>query len=92
MNLPTPDPTRFEQREALIGCLRTHLCPDQLIHRREDVIAYECDGLSAYRQRPMLVALPVACVGRRSSCYPHGASGHRGWMRRGAKYNKDTPK
>ena len=58
MNLPTPDPTRFERREALIGGLREHLRADQIIHHREDVIAYECDGLSAYRQRPMLVALP----------------------------------
>lgn len=29
-----------------------------LLHRREDTVAYECDGLSAYRQRPLLVALP----------------------------------
>ena len=58
MQLPTPDPTRFKRREALIGRLREHLRADQIIHHREDVVAYECDGLSAYRQRPMLVALP----------------------------------
>ena len=58
MQLPTPDPTRFKRRKALIGRLLKHLRVDQIIHRREDVVAYECDGLSAYRQRPMLVALP----------------------------------
>ena len=58
MQLPIPDPTRFKRRKALISLLRKHLRADQIIHRREDVVAYECDGLSAYRQRPMLVALP----------------------------------
>ncbi len=29
-----------------------------LLYRDEELIPYECDGLSAYRQRPMLVALP----------------------------------
>lgn len=30
-----------------------------LIHRAEDLVAYECDGLPAYRQVPMAVALPT---------------------------------
>ncbi|MGQ0711586.1 MAG: FAD-linked oxidase C-terminal domain-containing protein [Rhodoferax sp.] len=29
-----------------------------LLYQREDVTPYECDGLTAYRQRPLLVALP----------------------------------
>ena len=58
MNLPEPDKTRFGRREALIERLRKDLSKDQIIHRREDLVAYECDALSAYRQRPMLVTLP----------------------------------
>ena len=30
----------------------------QILHRREDLRPYECDGLAAYRTTPMLVALP----------------------------------
>lgn len=58
MNLPTPDKTRFARRKALVDRLRKDLRGDQIIHRREDLVAYECDALSAYRQRPMLVTLP----------------------------------
>ena len=58
MQLPKPDSTRFKRRGDLISRLLEHLRADQIIHHREDVVAYECDGLSAYRQRPMLVALP----------------------------------
>ncbi len=32
--------------------------PDALLYRREDLRPYECDGLSAYRQLPLAVALP----------------------------------
>ena len=76
MQLPTPDPTRLKRRGDLISLLREHLRADQIIHRREDVVAYECDGLSAYRQRPMLVALPdnteqVAAVLRSCSQLRH---------------------
>src|ERR1700693_6608588 len=34
-------------------------CPERaLLYEREDVQPYECDGLSAYRQLPMVVTLP----------------------------------
>jgi glycolate oxidase len=29
-----------------------------IIQRREELITYECDGLTSYRQRPALVILP----------------------------------
>ncbi|HYC14747.1 MAG TPA: FAD-binding protein, partial [Stellaceae bacterium] len=38
--------------------LRTLLPADAVLHSEEDTRAYECDGLSAYRQLPMVVALP----------------------------------
>ena len=40
--------------ERLSGVLPS----EALLHDDEDTRPYECDGLSAYRQRPMLVALP----------------------------------
>ncbi len=31
---------------------------DGVVRRKEEILTYECDGLSAYRQRPALVVLP----------------------------------
>ncbi|MDR9468046.1 glycolate oxidase subunit GlcD [Marinospirillum sp.] len=45
-------------RDALIADLQQALPQLQLLHRREDLQPYECDGLSAYRTLPMLVVLP----------------------------------
>ena len=42
----------------LVGALSAHLQPHALLWNREDTTPYECDGLTAYRQRPLLVALP----------------------------------
>ena len=42
----------------LAARLRTFLPPESVLHEIEDVRPYECDGLSAYRQVPMVVALP----------------------------------
>jgi glycolate oxidase len=42
----------------LAARLRTFLPPEAVLHEIEDVRPYECDGLSAYRQMPMVVALP----------------------------------
>ncbi len=40
--------------QALQTCLPAHA----LLWNSEDTTPYECDGLSAYRQRPLVVALP----------------------------------
>jgi glycolate oxidase len=45
-------------RAALLAELSRLLPPDNLLSETEDMRPYECDGLSAYRQLPMLVALP----------------------------------
>ncbi|HEX6828914.1 MAG TPA: FAD-binding protein, partial [Burkholderiales bacterium] len=47
-------------REPLLNELLTILPPGAVLHEREDLAPYECDGLSAYRQVPMLVALPAS--------------------------------
>ena len=45
------------QREV-VQALSAILPAHALLHAREDVRPYECDGLSAYRRLPMVVALP----------------------------------
>ncbi len=47
------------ERTALIRKgLSPHLPAHALLWQQEDTTPYECDGLTAYRQRPLLVALP----------------------------------
>ena len=45
-------------RSALIRDLRRLLPDDALLWRAEELRPYECDGLSAYRRTPAVVALP----------------------------------
>jgi len=46
-------------RQAEVAMRLRRLLPaDAVLHSEEDTRAYECDGLSAYRQLPMVVALP----------------------------------
>ena len=59
MKLPDPVGARFEQRDELVRRLVGALGQDQVIYRDEDLVVYECDGLSAYRQKPMAVVLPT---------------------------------
>jgi glycolate oxidase len=47
------------QRQAeVVARLRAELPPHCVMHREEETRPYECDGLSAFRQLPMVVALP----------------------------------
>jgi glycolate oxidase len=47
-----------ERRRQVAGALRAVLPEGGLLHDPEDTRPYECDGLSAYRQLPMIVTLP----------------------------------
>ncbi|MDR4516863.1 MAG: FAD-binding protein [Nitrosomonas sp.] len=42
----------------LINALCAFLPAEAVLHETEDLRPYECDGLSAYRQTPMIVVLP----------------------------------
>ena len=42
----------------MVGELRSVLPAHALLFRSEDTTPYECDGLTAYRQAPLVVALP----------------------------------
>ncbi|MFT7775564.1 FAD-linked oxidase C-terminal domain-containing protein [Roseateles sp.] len=46
------------RRAALVAALTPLLPPHALLHQTEQTTPYECDGLTAYRQRPLAVALP----------------------------------
>ncbi len=52
---PQIDPAR--QREV-VAALRAFMPVHAVLYRDEETRPYECDGLSAYRQLPMVVALP----------------------------------
>ena len=61
--LPTMTATAFLPKTSNAG----HRCPPRLsaslpahavLTAREDLLPYECDGLSAYRQTPLVAALP----------------------------------
>jgi glycolate oxidase len=45
-------------RRAVVAALGAILPPEAILHATEDTRPYECDGLTAYRQLPMCVALP----------------------------------
>ncbi|OLP17076.1 glycolate oxidase subunit GlcD [Leptolyngbya sp. 'hensonii'] len=44
-------PVLIQQFEAVVG-------KDGVVRRREELLVYECDGLTSYRQRPAVVVLP----------------------------------
>ena len=60
MNAPAPTQLlrRTERQQALVDCLLPLLPAGGLLWTAEDTTPYECDGLTAYRQRPLAVALP----------------------------------
>jgi glycolate oxidase len=49
---------RAKRRTELVQALQPLLPAHALLWHTEDTVPYECDGLSAYRQQPLAVALP----------------------------------
>ena len=49
---------KSERQAQVVRALQEHLPAHALIWHDEDTSPYECDGLTAYRQRPLVVALP----------------------------------
>src|SRR5947209_13175596 len=48
------------QLDALVKNLRTALKPGQVISDPEELLVYECDGLTQYRHRPRAVVFPAS--------------------------------
>ncbi|MDF1486270.1 FAD-linked oxidase C-terminal domain-containing protein [Ramlibacter sp. H39-3-26] len=51
-----------ELQAQVVQALQADLPASALLWTPEDTTPYECDGLSAYRQRPLVVALPETCA------------------------------
>lgn len=49
---------KTDRQSQVVRALQAHLPAHALIWHAEDTTPYECDGLTAYRQRPLVVALP----------------------------------
>ncbi|MFN3305050.1 MAG: FAD-binding protein, partial [Roseateles sp.] len=60
MNAALEHPTldRAARLRELVAALAPVLPAHALLHQAEQTTPYECDGLTAYRQRPLAVALP----------------------------------
>ena len=49
---------RAARQGQVVAALAPLLPPHALLWHSEDTVPYECDGLTAYRQQPLVVALP----------------------------------
>ncbi len=65
MNAPLPGTAtaglpaeRAARQRDVVAALATLLPAHALLWHAEDTVPYECDGLTAYRQQPLVVALP----------------------------------
>ncbi|HUR90037.1 MAG TPA: FAD-linked oxidase C-terminal domain-containing protein [Ramlibacter sp.] len=60
MNAPvaTQSLVRAERQAQVVAALKPLLPAEALLWHAESTTPYECDGLTAYRQRPLVVALP----------------------------------
>jgi len=56
--LPLDAAQRAERQRAVVAALSPLLPSHALLWTAEDTVPYECDGLTAYRQAPLVVALP----------------------------------
>ena len=58
MKMPEPEERIIAQRQALVASLRAIAGDECVVDDANTLSAFECDGLSAYRQLPLAVALP----------------------------------
>jgi glycolate oxidase len=54
----TPSASARARQAEVVAALRAHVPAHALLWQSEDTTPYECDGLTAYRQRPLVVCLP----------------------------------
>ena len=55
----TASPSIESRRAEVAARLRADLAGESVLAAREDLKPYECDGLSAYRETPLVAALPA---------------------------------
>src|ERR671910_598991 len=83
MRMPEPDRAALDKREQIVTRLREIVSGEGVIADADELRAYECDGLSAYRSVPMAVVLPSTtqqvsailklCDAERIKVVPRGA-------------------
>ncbi len=83
MKMPDPAADVIANRADTIRALREIIPGESVIVEADELRAYECDGLTAYRQLPMAVVLPETtrqvseilryCHGRNIKIVPRGA-------------------
>ncbi len=83
MEMPKPDQTVIAERADLVRALRAIVPGEGVISDELTLKAFECDGLTAYRQPPMVAVLPetttevaailALCHGRGVKVVPRGA-------------------
>jgi glycolate oxidase len=59
MKMPPPDSALLERRVEFFAALRAIVPGEGVIVSPSELSAYECDGLTAYRQHPLAVVLPA---------------------------------
>ncbi|MAL61868.1 MAG: FAD-binding oxidoreductase [Alphaproteobacteria bacterium] len=83
MRMPEPNNDVLSRRTEIVSDLRRILPAECVIAEEEELRAYECDGLTAYRQLPLIVVLPETteqvsdvlqyCYGEGIKIVPRGA-------------------
>jgi glycolate oxidase len=58
LRMPAPDAALLARRRQIVAALRAIVPGEGVIAGDDEMRAYECDGLTAYRQLPMVVVLP----------------------------------
>lgn len=58
MQMPEPDASIFDRRAQIIDAMREIVPGEGVIADEDELRAYDCDGLSAYRELPLIVVLP----------------------------------
>ena len=59
MKMPKPDAEVIARRKQIVGALRDIVPGEGVIDEVDELRAYECDGLTAYRELPLIVVLPT---------------------------------
>jgi glycolate oxidase len=58
ISLPEPDASVLDRRQSIVTALKGLTNPSNVIESHSAMRVYETDGLTAYRQMPMVVVLP----------------------------------
>src|SRR4029434_3405803 len=58
LRMPEPDSAVLQSRERIVAALRAIVPGEGVIATEREMRPYESDGLTAYRQLPMVVGLP----------------------------------